>query len=86
MRFRVLTDDRPEGRLLAMDKPLRERLIKRILRMRDEPPGRHLLRGFPFFVEEVGQYRIIYTVADDLKKIHFVGDHKEYERWLQGLL
>lgn len=40
-----------------------------------------------FYVEEVGQYRIAYIKDEKkrVKKIHFVGTHKQYERWYTSL-
>ena len=36
-----------------------------------------------FFVDEVGQYRILYRIFDETNEIrfYFVGTHKEYEKW-----
>ena len=41
--------------------------------------------GVDFFVEEVGQYRICYKSFEDkiLRRCYFVGDHKEYEKWVR---
>ena len=69
---------------MALDKPVRERLIRRIARMGNEPAGRHLRHGMGFFVEESGQYRIVYTCDCGVKSIYFVGSHKDYEKWYSG--
>ena len=72
--------------LLELDFSIRQRLIKRIARMREEPYGRHLKHGLPYFVEEADQYRIVYT-CDEKKKekiIYFVGLHKDYEKWCKA--
>jgi hypothetical protein len=36
-----------------------------------------------FCVEEVGQYRICFVVEEETKtkSIHFIGNHKQYEKW-----
>ncbi len=64
--------------------PVKERVVKKIKKILEGLPGRHLRLGSNFFVEEVGQYRICYT-SDEKRKVrvfYFVGDHKEYENWL----
>ena len=72
--------------ILEIDASVRERLLKRIERMQQEPPGRHLQFGLPYFVIEVGQYRIVYKYYEEkeLKIIYFIGTHKEYEKWYSG--
>lgn len=81
MSFEVLLHEDAAARLLRMDASIRERLVKRIARMRDEPVGRHLGYGLDFFVIEIGQYRMVYTCEGRKKTIYFVGNHKEYEKW-----
>jgi mRNA-degrading endonuclease RelE of RelBE toxin-antitoxin system len=63
---------------------IKERVAKKIKRIMEGLPGRHLRFGVDFFVEEVGQYRICYK-SDEVKKIrtfYFVGTHKDYEKWI----
>ena len=81
MSFEVLLHEDAAARLLRMDASIRERIIKRIAHMRDEPEGRHMKYGLNFFVIVVGQYRIVYTREGKRKTIYFVGNHKEYEKW-----
>ncbi|MFH0818149.1 MAG: hypothetical protein V1909_05980 [Candidatus Micrarchaeota archaeon] len=81
MIFEVIVQEDQRKALMAIDKSIREKIIKRITRMRNEPPGRHLKLGLDYFVESVGQFRIIYIVEDNRKEVYFIGDHKEYERW-----
>lgn len=61
------------------------RILKKIEQLRDKPEGRHL-HGKPFFIEEVAGCRIAYKSDDSIEKrtIHFVGDHKQYERWYKN--
>jgi mRNA-degrading endonuclease RelE of RelBE toxin-antitoxin system len=50
----------------------------------DNPYQRHM-RSLPFFVEEVGQGRIIYTIEADTVVIQrCFATHKDYERWYRG--
>ena len=67
-----------------LDKGIRERVWKKIQQLKVLPQSRHLRQGFDFFVSEVGQYRIAYKVDEQrkVKVVHFVGDHKEYDKWL----
>ncbi len=81
MNFRVLLHEDAANALFKLDASMRERLIKRIARMREEPSGRHMKHGLDFFVEEAGQYRIVYTCDGETKTIYFIGKHKAYEEW-----
>ncbi|MDO8340312.1 MAG: hypothetical protein Q7T16_06675 [Candidatus Burarchaeum sp.] len=81
MSFEVSLHEEASKALLALDASVRERIIKRIARMREEPSGRHLQHGVDFFVEEVGQYRIVYRCRENRKLIYFIGKHKDYESW-----
>jgi len=67
-----------------LDKGMCERVWKKIQQLKMQMPARHLKQGLAFFVSEVGQYRIAYDVDEKrkVKTVHFVGDHKEYEKWL----
>ncbi len=63
------------------------RALKKLEKIKEGLPGRHLEHGVPIFVEEIGQYRICYT-QDDIKKIRkvfFVGKHKDYEKWYKSV-
>ena len=67
---------------LPLDKSVKERVAKKIAKILEYPTKRHLKKSL-FFVDEVGQYRIIYRVFDENERVrfYFVGNHKEYERW-----
>ena len=66
------------------DASVKQRLMKKILQLQYDLPARHLKKGLPFFVLELGQHRICYALDEkhSLKRLHFVGDHKQYEKWL----
>ncbi|MFH1106407.1 MAG: hypothetical protein V1787_00775 [Candidatus Micrarchaeota archaeon] len=85
MNYGVVFESAAENQLLGKDFSVRKRLIQRIARMPFETPGRHMEKGLPYFVAQAGQYRIIYTCKEGVKRIYFVGDHKEYERWYKQL-
>jgi mRNA-degrading endonuclease RelE of RelBE toxin-antitoxin system len=57
---------------------------KKLIKLKSGLEGRHLKLGLDFFVLEFGQYRIAYKKdgSKKIKTIYFVGDHKEYEKWI----
>ncbi len=67
-----------------LDKGMQDRVWKKIQQLKGELPARHLRKGLDFFVCGIGQYRIVYkiSVKEKVKRICFIGDHKEYEKWL----
>lgn len=73
-----------KGQFECLAPAIKERVAKKLKQILNGLPGRHLKHGSNFFVEEIGQYRICY-ISDEKKKIRcfcFVGDHKEYEKWV----
>ncbi len=66
-----------------LDNSIQIKILKKIKKMQNLPPGRHLKKGIDYFVEEIGQYRVAYRLkSKNHKKIYFVGTHKDYEKWL----
>ena len=67
-----------------LDKTMQLRVWKKIQQLKHLTGSRHLKQGFPYFVSDIGQYRLCYKIneAKKLKTIYFVGDHKQYEKWL----
>ena len=59
-------------------------IVKKMKKILEGIPGRHLKHGLDYFVAEVGQYRICYKALENSRKFYFVGDHKEYEKWIRG--
>ena len=66
-----------------LDNTIKERVAKKIKKILEFPQKRHLKKGARFFVDEIGQNRIVYRVFEENKeaRFYFVGNHKEYERW-----
>ena len=64
------------------DKSVREKILKKLAQMKQPLKGRGL-HSSRYQVEEVGGYRIAFIVDEQsrMKKIHFVGNHKQYEKW-----
>ena len=65
-----------------LDEGIKVRVAKKIGKILNYPIKRHLKKSL-FFVDELGQYRVIYRVFDDDKivRFYFAGTHKEYEKW-----
>ncbi len=70
-----------------LDKDIQHRIWKKVIQIEEGLPGRHMKHGLDYYVEEVGQYRICYREFEEKKVrwLHFVGDHKEYEKWVREL-
>ncbi len=71
-----------------LDASIKLKIKKKILQLKKQnKKRRHLRFGVPYFVEEIGQYRVIYNL-DEIKKeitILFLGKHKNYENYLKKL-
>lgn len=68
----------------SLDNGIKERVARKIGKILGFPKKRrHLGQGASFFVDDVGQYRILYRVFDGIGEVrfYFVGKHKEYENW-----
>jgi len=66
-----------------LDKAMKGRVMKKIVQLAGELPARHLKQGVPFYVCELGQYRLCFEEEEKtrIRWLHFVGTHKEYEKW-----
>lgn len=66
-----------------LDNQTKERVAKKLRNILEHPHKRHLKKGARFFVNEIGQYRIIYRIFEQNKTVrfYFIGKHKEYEKW-----
>ena len=64
---------------------MKKRVMKKILQLQYDISARHLKQGLPFYVVELGQYRLCFTTdkKTGTKTLFFVGNHKEYEKWLK---
>lgn len=68
-----------------IDNPVKERVAKKIKEILEFPQKRHLKKSAKFFVNEIGQHRIVYRVFEENKEVrfYFIGNHKEYEKWFK---
>lgn len=71
----------------SFDKPVKLRIVKKLEQLKTKERSRHLKHGSPYFVEEVGGYRIAFKSDEKtfIKTICFVGDHKQYEAWYRSV-
>ncbi len=65
------------------DNSIKIRILKALERLKFKSTTKHLEYELPFFVEEVGKYRIAFKhdSASNVKEVYFVGDHKQYDKW-----
>ncbi|MCR4335388.1 MAG: hypothetical protein NUV57_02515 [archaeon] len=67
------------------DKSVKEQILKKLNQMK-QPLQARGLHSSKYQVEETGQYRIaIKTDSENrIKKIQFIGTHKQYEKWYKN--
>jgi mRNA-degrading endonuclease HigB of HigAB toxin-antitoxin module len=67
------------------DKEIQLQILKKISQLIATSSHRRLHQS-KFCVEEVGQYRICFIIEEETRKkyIHFVGNHKQYEKWYKS--
>jgi mRNA-degrading endonuclease RelE of RelBE toxin-antitoxin system len=85
MNYLVELEKLPRKQLKKIDKSEKTKILKKLIQLEKENPARHLEKGLPFFVVEVGQYRICFELTEKKKKVYFIGNHKEYEKWYSKL-
>ncbi len=85
MKYEVKLEPNAECLFSRIDKASQEKILKKLIQLENEKSSRHLRKGLPYFVEEVGQYRIAFKINEELKRkeIYFVGIHKEYMKWVR---
>ncbi|MEK6953998.1 MAG: hypothetical protein AABX01_03250 [Candidatus Micrarchaeota archaeon] len=84
MSYSILLEGEARESLRRLDKATKIRIFKKLEQLkREDIKSRHMKHGLPYFVEEAGQFRIVFSVdeAAKLKKAYFIGSHKEYEDW-----
>ena len=66
-----------------LENQIKERTVRKIQKILECPQKRHLEGGAKYFVDEIGQYRILYMVFEEGQEVRFffVGNHKQYEKW-----
>jgi len=65
-----------------LDNSAQQRILKKFEQMK-QPLQARGLKASKIVIEEVGQYRIAFYQNEkkQQKEIHFVGNHKQYEKW-----
>jgi len=84
MPYKIVFDPIFEEYYLKLDNSVRKRLVKRLVILKKENTFRKLKFGLPHYVLELGQYRVIFTekLKEKIRILIFVGNHKDYEKWL----
>jgi len=70
----------------CLDNSIKQEVKKKLIKLTErEKKRRHLRFGEPYFVDEVGQYRIIYEIIDTeiVILVLFIGKHSDYEKYLR---
>lgn len=85
MEYSAAFDEEWPSHYAKLDEQTKERVAKKISKLVSRPKKRHLKGNARFFVDEIGQQRIIYRVFDETNTVrfYFVGNHKDYEKWYQ---
>ncbi len=79
-KFEVKFKEGWDENFSKFDKSIRNKIKKKFIQMKQPLLARGLKQS-KFLVEEVGQYRIAFYQEGNVKEIHFVGSHKQYEKW-----
>jgi mRNA-degrading endonuclease RelE of RelBE toxin-antitoxin system len=81
-KYGVLLTDETLAVLNKLDKPVRERVKKKLEKLSTLRPARTLKKHGDVWVLEIGDYRALYLidVSAKTKTVFFIGDHKEYEK------
>ena len=64
------------------DESVKQKILKKINQMK-QPLQSRGLHSSRYQIEEIGQYRIAFIQNSETrtKRIYFVGNHKQYEKW-----
>jgi len=81
-KYDVLLTDEALISLNRLDKPMRERVKKKLERLSTLRPARTLKKHGDVWILEIGDYRALYLIDKSAKTrtVFFIGDHKEYEK------
>jgi mRNA-degrading endonuclease RelE of RelBE toxin-antitoxin system len=83
--MKVVFDEDARRDLKHIDRSQLVLFYDHVKKIAGRPPVRHLKHGLPFYVEEVGQGRIVYQVGSDtIFVIRCFASHKDYEKWYKS--
>lgn len=84
MPYQVLIKQSAEKELNALEKNVRERIVRRLMRLEEAPraPGVKKLQGEAAYRLRVGDYRVLYMIDDGDKQvtIYAIGHRREVYR------
>jgi mRNA-degrading endonuclease RelE of RelBE toxin-antitoxin system len=81
--YTIKYDEEWKEHFNKLDHESKIRIVKKIKKILEFPKKRHLGGKAKFFVDEVGQNRILYRIFEENNEVrfYFVGKHKNYEKW-----
>jgi mRNA-degrading endonuclease RelE of RelBE toxin-antitoxin system len=81
-KYEVLLTDEALAVLKKLDKPVHDRIKKKLESLSTLRPARTLRKHGDIWVLEIGDYRALYIIDNEAKtrSVFFIGDHKEYEK------
>lgn len=80
--YRVKLEKDTKDSYVELDESVRARIRKGLEKLRGNVRHRSLIGHPNIFVLEIGQYRILYLIDENIeqKTVVFIGKHKEYEK------
>ena len=82
MKFEILFSEKWPKYWKVIPIEYQKNILNKMLLLKEERTFRHLKFGLTHFVLEIGQYRIIFSEQNSTRIMLFVGNNKDYERWL----
>lgn len=81
--FTIRYADGWDKHFARFDKAVKLRILKKLEQLKRKDDSRHLSHGLPYFVEEVGGYRLVFKLDAKarVKTVCFIGGHKQYRAW-----
>lgn len=81
-KYEVLLTDEALVVLNTLDKPVRERVKKKLEALSTLRPARTLRKHGDVWVLAIGDYRALYLIDKSARTrtVFFIGNHKEYEK------
>jgi mRNA-degrading endonuclease RelE of RelBE toxin-antitoxin system len=84
--YEILFDPDWDEYFKKLDRSVQIKIAKIINKLEGDIPARHMKHGLPYYVIELGQYRICFKIDKEnmIKILYFVGNHRDYEKWYQS--
>ncbi len=84
MSFKIEFDPKWEEYYSNLDPSIKKRVIKKLKQLFQERKTKKLKFGLKYNVLKIGQFSVCFAENEKEKKriLYFVGNHKEYEKWI----